>query len=620
MNSKRLLGTHNKQLLLSRDVDAKYHPQTKSSYQLTLDGHAIPTSWPSVTLCMIVKNEENHLASCLNTIQGFPSEVIIVDTGSTDRTVEIAQAMGAKVKQFTWIDDFAAARNASIEEAKGKWIFWLDADDRISPDNLIRLKQWLTFGQADVYACQIASKNLEVGSARTSVRHLRLFRNGVGLQFFGSIHESLALAKADRKLIIADTNIVIEHTGYEVDKQMLRAKARRNLAIIQQCIDEEPENLHWQHHLGISLSMLGDYAKAAHIYEAVIARPPSTLSFEVDIYQAYIALMYAYLRFNEPIKARTTVERALQAYPDRRHLAVTAGMFYLDQDEPDKAVRLLERAKTLSPASDNWGHVWPAGILEGYLGQAYLLLGKLNKARQLTEASFALMNKEMVIIPGDLQVEAEQLFEAKAYHKVITLLKHFSPDDPGILRMLARSARQLFLWDDATRHLERALALSDPQPDEWSALAAWHILKTGKTRSAKRLCQLALADDHTDTKAKMLLDFVESHPEDFWCALSDFIQSLLININDQFNYNELSRVASLFELTPTELLYQYGIRLLSQKIFEEASEVFGLIVSLSPSNAEAYKSLAVALQGMGREGDALLVWQVSQKLGRNLIV
>ena len=88
---------------------------------------------PSIALCVIAKNEEEYLADCLDSARPFVDEIVVVDTGSTDRTVEIARAHGARIEHFTWINDFAAARNFAIEAATKDWILMLDADERLEP-------------------------------------------------------------------------------------------------------------------------------------------------------------------------------------------------------------------------------------------------------------------------------------------------------------------------------------------------------------------------------------------------------------------------------------------------------------------------------------------------------
>jgi glycosyltransferase involved in cell wall biosynthesis len=86
-----------------------------------------------VSLTMIVRDEESNLPHCLQSVRGLFDEIVVVDTGSRDRTIEIARSYGARVSQFAWVDDFAAARNASLARASGDFAFWLDADDVVEP-------------------------------------------------------------------------------------------------------------------------------------------------------------------------------------------------------------------------------------------------------------------------------------------------------------------------------------------------------------------------------------------------------------------------------------------------------------------------------------------------------
>src|SRR5579884_2195452 len=94
------------------------------------------TGKPRVSLCMIVRNEESNLPSCLELIREIVDEIIVVDTGSTDKTKEVAANLGAKVFDFPWKDSFASARNESLRHATGEWIFWMDADDRMDRENI----------------------------------------------------------------------------------------------------------------------------------------------------------------------------------------------------------------------------------------------------------------------------------------------------------------------------------------------------------------------------------------------------------------------------------------------------------------------------------------------------
>src|SRR5207245_5074676 len=110
-----------------------------------------------VSLCMIVKNEEANLGACLASVADLVDEIILVDTGSTDKTKEIAAQFGARVFDFPWVDSFAAARNECLRHATGAWIFWLDADDRLDEDNRQRLRALFASLQDDTAAYSIRS-------------------------------------------------------------------------------------------------------------------------------------------------------------------------------------------------------------------------------------------------------------------------------------------------------------------------------------------------------------------------------------------------------------------------------------------------------------------------------
>src|SRR5438309_3283180 len=102
-----------------------------------------------LSLCMIVKNEERFIQDCLESAREAVDEMVVVDTGSTDRTVELAEQAGAQVSHFQWCNDFAAARNASIERAKGAWVLWLDADERLGPGSAAELRRAIRQNQFD---------------------------------------------------------------------------------------------------------------------------------------------------------------------------------------------------------------------------------------------------------------------------------------------------------------------------------------------------------------------------------------------------------------------------------------------------------------------------------------
>jgi len=163
---------------------------------------------------MIVKNEEDNLPACLQSLAGLEVELIIVDTGSTDRTREIAASFGAKVFNFPWVDNFAAARNEALRHAAGVWIFWMDADDRLDEVNREKLRQ-LFLNLKDEHAAYVMKclclPNAEVEA--TQVDHLRLFHNHPALRWRYRVHEQILPILKRLGHEIRWSDVVIHHTG-----------------------------------------------------------------------------------------------------------------------------------------------------------------------------------------------------------------------------------------------------------------------------------------------------------------------------------------------------------------------------------------------------------------------
>ncbi len=189
---------------------------------------ASPPASARISLTMIVRDEEANLPHCLESAQGVFDEIVVIDTGSKDRTAEIARSFGARVFDFPWIDDFAAARNESLARATGDYAFWLDADDVLEPrerDKLQALKAQLRAGRdARAYVVRCACDPSPDGTGGdTVVDHIRLFPMRDDVRWTYRVHEQILPALRRAKVPVEWTDITVRHTGY-VD-QGLRSKA-----------------------------------------------------------------------------------------------------------------------------------------------------------------------------------------------------------------------------------------------------------------------------------------------------------------------------------------------------------------------------------------------------------
>ena len=179
---------------------------------------------------MITKNEQHHLSRCLESVRGLVDETIIVDTGSTDRTVEIGRCYGAQVLDFRWRDDFSAARNHGLDAATGDWILVIDADESIAERDHQRIRAWLRREGVDavnasqrhylpsgvVVGWQAGAGGYEEGEPYpgfVDVSCRRLFRNRPWLRFRNRVHEELVSNDPRRPLVQASGDWVIHHFG-----------------------------------------------------------------------------------------------------------------------------------------------------------------------------------------------------------------------------------------------------------------------------------------------------------------------------------------------------------------------------------------------------------------------
>lgn len=249
---------------------------------------------PFISLAMIVKNEEKMLPVCLDSVEDLVDEMIIVDTGSEDRTVEIANERGAKVYHFKWIDDFSAARNESIKHCTGEWILYLDADERIKPTNFKNLRQMLKNAEKDLGAivCTIESDHSSLDGSSELHRggYPRLFRN-LGypkINFKGRVHEQISPSLVENGLGMSKSDIVIIHEGYNRPREEMEKKLKRNYKLLLQHVNEEPTNGYAWYQLGQTLGQMNlkDKAeeaikfavKCGNLGKSVYASAASTLS------------------------------------------------------------------------------------------------------------------------------------------------------------------------------------------------------------------------------------------------------------------------------------------------------------------------------------------------------
>ncbi|MBN9524336.1 glycosyltransferase, partial [bacterium] len=231
---------------------------------------AEPRDRPRVSLTMIVKDEAHNLPDCLGPVRALVDEVVVVDTGSADRTREVAADLGARVSEFRWVDSFAAARNAALDRATGAWAFWVDADDRVDAENAGKLAAlFRTLGDGNaayVMSCLCVPDG--PGAAGTAVDHVRLFRrDDPRHRWRYRVHEQILPALRATGADVRWSGVTVRHVGY-VDPALRRRKLGRDLRLLELERDEQPGDPFTLFNLGCVYHELGDLPAAAAALEA----------------------------------------------------------------------------------------------------------------------------------------------------------------------------------------------------------------------------------------------------------------------------------------------------------------------------------------------------------------
>ena len=222
---------------------------------------------------MIVKNEEKNIERALAWGKPIAFEQIVVDTGSTDKTVEIAEKMGAKVFHFEWIKDFSAAKNYAIEQATGDWIAFLDADEYVSSEDALKLMDVLKkvhqnhniHNSVTILSMPMIHLN-DAGDALSVYEQKRIFKNIKEIRYVGKIHEQL-LAYGRIKEI---DDITLMHTGYSETEHREKNKVVRNIELLREELKTNPNDMMKKAYLADSLQsklVLDDYSNEDEIAE-----------------------------------------------------------------------------------------------------------------------------------------------------------------------------------------------------------------------------------------------------------------------------------------------------------------------------------------------------------------
>ncbi len=576
---------------------------------------------PTISLCMIVKNEEKFLPGCLASAAPYVDEMVVVDTGSTDRTVEIARSFGARVYHFDWVHDFAAARNESLRHATGDWVLQLDADERLdllgSPQ---ALREAAMAPGVDGYVVLIVCHRGAQDQSNYSVSHnYRFFRKLPGIHYEREVHESVEpfLLRAGART--ANAPFVIEHEGYRDDGVSLRGKLERNLEILKRRLEQTPQDPFALYYLGATYTSIG--------------------------------------RLEEGLKA---LEQGLELEETNDCLKAmmlnAMSSTYLTVGNIEKTIESAKQSLNIKP-NQNTAHY--------FLGRAYYSSNKYKEALPHLLYCYQYCNlptdKKTTSIPQEYHVPEYDILKAIAvcfanirdYHKSVIYARRMlqiNSQDPEIHHIMGLAFANLENYSAALHHLEESLALGLEREKVTLALAVSHFklgaldrcvellmgfreLDAEAVEGSFRLLLLLARDKRTGSGLPALLERKDHLLERVtFEQLGQLVSSLALNghrkaMESLFGllHHRLAEVEALLggvmeyfatqnrlpELLPTlralneshpshaVFLAALGIASIKQRDFLQAIEVYSRLIALAPENPSFRRTLAGLYASVG---------------------
>lgn len=339
---------------------------------------------PLLSVCMIVKNEEQFIENCLKSMQNIADELIVVDTGCTDRTVEIAQSFGARIFPFSWNRNFSDARNYSLKQATGEWLLILDADEELHRDDRRKLIELISdrTRTADAYWTKLYNY---VGTGKETEKLLdgrvSVFRNGKGFCFQGGLHENILTSIQEKAARLELSDIRILHYGYLDEVIKKKNKSKRNREVIDRQRKQTPEDDMLRYYLAVEYLQVADYAKSSEmLLELAQMWTPEHSNYSDVLHKLCISLREQ----KELETCQKWLETGIRLFPDFTDLYFTKGMVETGLEDWKKAEHSFQACLSLGDPPFRYYSLDGVGTY-----RAWHALGFVYEIQDLTEQALA---------------------------------------------------------------------------------------------------------------------------------------------------------------------------------------------------------------------------------------
>jgi glycosyltransferase involved in cell wall biosynthesis len=309
-----------------------------------------------ISACLIVKNEADNIGRCLDSLKGVANEIIVVDTGSTDNTKEIALTYGAKIFDYQWDNNFSNAKNFALDQATGDWIIFLDADEFFGKSTQKQLNSVLKHVHPnkalDAIVCKILNIEVQLGRIISENPTIRIFRGKSGIKYEGAIHEQpLKKGKTPVAANITDVSIIVYHTGYSLT--ILPEKIQRNLKILENEIKNNRITNLTYYYMSSSHYTLRNYEEAIKYARLSLSDPE--MKETIMAYLPYVLLVKSMLELKDKYNSEEInkyVNEGLINYPTHPEIWFVKGLAEKAQNNTLAAIESFGKAISLNKSFD----------------------------------------------------------------------------------------------------------------------------------------------------------------------------------------------------------------------------------------------------------------------------
>jgi GT2 family glycosyltransferase/tetratricopeptide (TPR) repeat protein/glycosyltransferase involved in cell wall biosynthesis len=532
------------------------NPQSKILNTKSLDTrHASPAT---VSLCMIARDNERTIGAALEVIRRYVDDIVVVDTGSTDRTPEIAASLGARVFHFPWCDDFSAARNESIRHALGDWIFWMDTDDSMDEENARKVPEVVSgviprdiMGFLMKVRCPSSGRNGDQGAIE--VDQVKLFRNLPELRFEGRIHEQILMAIRRAGGTVAWTDIFVVHSGSDQSPEGRAKKIERDLRILDLEYKERPDHPFTLFNLGMTYAEAGEHDKAIGFLWQSIGRAGEEDS---HLAKTYALLVSSYRQLARQAAAWETCIKGMKQFPEDLELRFQQAAMHYGSGRLREAARGYEELRALKTSR----HLSSVDRgLQGYrsshnLAGIYAELGEFASAVSL-------------------------------WRDVVQEAPWFAPAWQGLINLLLRQGKT----DEALRCAEMLESQHEMAGDA-SRLRRSVLVNRGEFQTVR---------DELDRG-------IEQHPDDL-----ELLEERCRLLFEHFPPSEAEAgFRALLAHDPANAAGHHNLGSVLYKLgrFEEAAAAYRRSIELRPDSASTYLHLGYALREANNVAEAVGAW------------